>query len=222
MSFTLADLRSDTRFLVFGDSTNTTYGNTDLDRNINRWYNTGLVWVLSSNGEWQVNGEVATSDLVADQREYILPTDILKLNKIFIKPTTSSDYLEAKQRDKSAIHLDDSLYLPYPPEFDLLDNSIFVYLDTDITAVTDGIKITYQTELTELVETTDAPNLAEPFKRLLSLGAALDYCLAFEVNTKIRNLKALIDEVKQELINFYANRSTVKPIRLEPSQENYY
>ena len=221
MAFTLENLRADARYFVFGNSTNTDYGNTDLDRNINRWYNTVLGWVLSSNGEWQVNGEVATSDLVADQREYILPTDILKLNKIFIKPTSSSDYLEATQRDKSAIHVDDSLYLPYPPEFDLFDNSMFVYLDQDITAVTDGIKITYQTNLTELAETSDAPNLAEPFKRLLSLGAALDYCLANEVKGKAKNFKVMIDETKQELIDFYANRSTVKPIVIEPSKENY-
>lgn len=221
MAFTLTNLRSDARFLVFGNSTNTDYGDTDLDRNINRWYNTVLGWVLSSNGEWQVNGDIATTDIVVNQREYVLPTDCLKVNKIFIKPTSTSEYLEAYQRDLSAIHEDNDTYKPFPPEFDLLDNSIFIYIDSDITAVTDGIKLVYQTDLTELTA-TDAPNLAEPFKRLLSLGAALDYCIANEMGGKAKNLKVMIDETKKELLDFYATRSTAKPVVITPINHNYF
>jgi len=221
MAFILTNLRSDARFLVFGNSSNTDYGDTDLDRNINRWYNTVLAWVLSANGEWQVNGEIATADTVAGQREYILPSDCLKVNKIFIKTATGSEYLEAKQRDLSAVHEDTDYYKPFPPEFDLLDNSIFIYTASDITAVTDGIKIVYQTDLTELTA-SDAPNLAEPFKRLLSLGAALDYCIANEVSSKAKNLKVMIDETKKELLEFYATRSTAKAVLIEPVNTNYY
>lgn len=220
MAFNLVNLRSDARYLVFGNSSNTDYGDTDLDRNINRWYNTVLGWVLSANGEWQVNGEIATTDILVNQREYILPTDCLKVNKVFIK--RGSEYLEAKQRDLSAVHEDNDTYKPFPPEFDLLDNSLFIYIDGDITAVTDGIKIIYQTELTELSGATDAPNLAEPFKRLLSLGAALDYCLANEVSGKAKNLKVMMDETKKELLEFYATRSTAKPVLIEPVKTNYY
>ena len=221
MAFNLVNLRSDARYLVFGNSTLTDYSDTDIDRNINRWYNTVLGWVLSANGEWQINGEIATADTVAGQREYILPSDCLKVNKIFIKTSATSDYLEGKQRDLSAVHEDTDNYKPFPPEFDLLDNSIFIYTDSDITAVTDGIKIVYQTDLTELSSTL-APNLAEPFKRLISLGAALDYCVANEVSSKAKNLKVMIDETKKELLEFYATRSTAKPVMIEPININYY
>jgi len=222
MSFQLSDLRSDARYFVFGDSTKTAYGDTDLDRNINRWYESILSEIFAVNGEWQVNGDIATCDLVADQNEYPLPTDILKLNKVYIKPTSTDDYLEATQRDLSEVHEDNSTYNPTTPEFDLLDNSIFVFLSDSIVDVTDGLKIVYQKDLTELSETTDAPNISEPFKRLLSMGAAFDYCLANELNNKAKSLKVMIDEAKASLVDSYANRSTVKPTILEPEKQNYY
>ncbi|GAB1444171.1 hypothetical protein MASR2M39_30170 [Ignavibacteriales bacterium] len=75
--------------------------------------------------------------------------------------------------------------------------------------------------MTELSSTL-APNLAEPFKRLISLGAALDYCVANEVSSKAKNLKVMIDETKKELLEFYATRSTAKPVMIEPININYY
>jgi hypothetical protein len=224
MAFNLTNLRSDTRFLIFNDSTNTLYADTDLDRNANRWYNTGVVWVLTANGEWQVNGEIATTDLVAGQREYILPGDILKLNEVYIKTTSDqSEYVKMKQRDPINVDIDIENYHPYPPEFDLLDNSMFIYiLEDSITDVTAGFKIHYQSDITELSTGTDKPNLAEPFKRLLTYGSAYDYCMANEMWSKCKILEKQIEIIKNDMLDFYASRSTVKSAILEPKQENYY
>lgn len=220
MAFNLTNLQSDARYLVFGDSTNTAYGETDLNRNINRWYNTILAWVLSANGEWQVNGEFADTDLVALQREYILPTDLLRLNEVYIKTTSTGDYIKATQRDLSNISSYNEDYYPTSPEFDLLDNSLFIYTpEATIGAVTDGLKLVYQKDLTELTGTS-APNLSEPFKRGISIGAALDYCIANEMNNKAKSLKILLDELKPELLKFYSNRT--KNNILTPAEENLY
>jgi hypothetical protein len=221
MSFNLLNLRSDARYLVFGDSTNTAYGDTDLDRNINRWYNTILAWILGANGDWQVNGDFVTTSIVALQREYILPTDLLKLNEVYIKSTSTGDYLKATQKDLSALQHNED-YHPITPEFDVLDNSLFIYTPEDtIGAVTDGLKIVYQKNLTELSNTTDAPNLSEPFKRGISIGAALDYCIANEMNAKAKSLKVLLDELKQELLSYYSTKSTAREIILQPAEENF-
>jgi len=222
MSFNLVNLRSDARYLVFGDSTNTVYGDTDLDRNINRWYNTVIAWILTANGDWQVNGEIATTNLVSGQREYLLPTDILKLNEVYIKPVSTGNYLKSKQKDLANIATDNDTYVPSYPQFDLLDNSIFIYTqDGVINTVTAGLKVIYQKDLTELTGTS-APNLAEPFKRLLSIGAAFDYCIANEMYSKAKGLKVIMDETKTELLGFYADRSTARDIKLEPKEENLY
>ena len=230
MSFNLANLRSDARYLVFGNSTNTEYGDTDLDRNINRWYNTILSWILSVNGDWQVNGDYATTSIVALQREYILPTDLLKLNEVYIKSTTTGDYLKATQRDLSALEYNED-YKPATPEFDVLDNSLFIYTPEDtIGAVTDGLKLVYQKNLTELSNTTDAPNLSEPFKRAISIGAAMDYCDANEMWNKASKLEIRLygnpskkdsTGVKGELKEYYSNKSTAREVRLITAEENY-
>lgn len=228
--FNLPNLRSDTRFLVFGDSTNTEYDDTDLDRNINRWYETVISWILSANGDWQVNGEISITNLKVGQREYIVPTDILKLNKLYIKSTSSGEYIEAKQRDISSIHVDNEKYHPATPEFDLFDNSIFIYIPEDtITDVTGGLKFIYQTDITELTG-TNSPNIAEPFKRLLSFGPALDYCEANELWGKAKKFSNRIygdptvkkDEgLKGDLLKYYSNRSTAKKIKLAPKRKNF-
>ncbi len=222
MAFVLTNLRSDARFLIFGDSTITTYGDTDLDRNIDRWYQTGIAWVLKANGKWQVKGEIATTDIVAGQREYLLPGDILKLNEVYIKTVSNqADYAKAVERDPIQVNVEPESYHPNPPEFDLLDNSIFIYIpEASITGVSTGLKIHYQSNLTTLTA-SDAPDLAEPFKRLLSVGAVYDYCFANEMWKKATEALNQISIIKNDLIEFYVSRSTVARNRITFKQENY-
>lgn len=217
----LENLRSSVRFAVFGDSTDTSYGDTDLDRNINLWYKTGIAWALQINGDWQVNGEIATASIVADQREYALPSDTLKLNEVYIK--TSTEYVKAIQRDAKNISVEpDGGYYPDTPEFDLMDESLFIYLpENTIKAVTNGIKIHYQTEITELSADADAPNLIEPFERLLITGAAYEYCVANGIS-KAEQFKRDTAELKNDLELSYSTRSTVRRIKINPQVDNNY
>ena len=226
MAFNLTTLQADARYFAMGNSSATQYGATDLNRNINRWYNEVVAEILKANGDWQINGEIATTNIVAGQREYILPTDILKLNEVYIKTAVSSEYEKAKQIDafNKPQELDQATYGYYPeiPEFDINDNSLFIYTnETTIGNSTAGLKIHYQVDITELSGSTDAPNIAEPFKRLISLGAAFDYCVANSMDSKANSLKVLIDEKKKDVLEFYANRSTVKGLRIVPKQTNY-
>lgn len=220
MSFTLTNLISDAKFFVFGDSSNTQYGDTDIKRNINRWYNTGLSWILQANGDWQIEGEKATTDLVASQSDYALPSDIIKLNEVYIK-YDSGDYVKAIQRDPANNDQDPDSDYYSAPEFDLMDNSIYIYLPVTVPNMTAGLKIHYQTDITELSGSSDVPNISEPFKRLLSVGSAYDYCIANEMWNKAKKLEDLIKLIKTDLLEYYANRSTAKPIQLITKQTNY-
>lgn len=223
MAFSLTNLRSDIRYLIFNDSTNTLYADTDIDRNINRWYNNAIGSLLKVNGEWQVNGEVATTDLVASQREYTIPADTMKVNEVYIKSTSSGEYVKARQRDPLNVDIEPEEYHPYPPEYDLLDNSFFIYIaEESITDVTAGLKIHYQSDVTELSTGTDKPNLAEPFKRFLTYGAGYDYAIANEMWNKAKVFENLMAITKAEMLEFYATRSTVKRVRLIPADENNY
>lgn len=228
----LTTIRQDIRFMLFGDNTNTAYSDTDLDRNVNSWYKRVLGWILASNGDWQVNGDYATTDIVIGQREYILPTDILKLNEVYIKSTATGEYVKATQRDIINVQDYPEDYHPSTPEFDLMDNSIFIYTpEATITAVTDGIKAYYQANLTELSGATDVPNIPEIFIRIISIGAAIDYCLSQEMWNRAKKFENRIygdptvrDDkgMKGELMDFIASRSLTKQPTITPAEENLY
>lgn len=226
----LSNLRSDIRFLIFKDSTDTSYSDTDIDRNVNHWYRTILGWIFAANGDWQVNGEYADTDIVANQREYILPADTLKINEVYIKGTTGGIYVKATQRDIQNVEDYPEDYHPLTPEFDLVDNSLFIYLpEANITNVTDGIRLYFQTEITELT-TSDKPNIADVVVRALSYGAVVDYCLAEEMWNKASMYQKLlgVDQplvdsgLKKEIKDFYAKRSLTKEPTLTPVEENLY
>ena len=67
------------------------------------------------------------------------------------------------------------------------------------------------------------PGFVSNFHRILSLGASLDYCIAFmsdEVN-KINSIRAEINALKKELKNFYGTRHRDFPTRISPRKRDY-
>lgn len=236
MAFDLQTIQADARYIALGNSTDTSYGATDLNRNINRWYWRCIGWAIKVNGDWQVKGAVATTDIVISQRDYSLPTNIIRLNEVYIKYQTSGEYYKAKQRDPKMIVPEPDQatcgYFPTLPEFDIFDNYIKIYTpDSTIAAVTAGLKIHFQKELTELSGNTDEPDLPEIVRRIISTGAALDYCIANGIYNKAKKLENSIfgdptvkndNGMKAELEEHYANRSTNNPAILTPEEENLY
>lgn len=228
---TLSELRSAVRFKIFRDSSDTTYSDTDLDRNLNQWYRTALMWAIQVNGEWQVNQDMATTDIVADQRKYALPTDILKLNEVYIKYANQPEHVRAYQRDPKVMKQFDSSeptqsdygYFPPQPEFDLSDNAMFIYLPvTEIESVTDGLKIYYQTELTALSATDDEPNMPEAVQNLLIEGTSFEFYDSAEMfNKRDRAEKRIYNFLKPDLEKLYSERSTVKRYKINPVRKNY-
>jgi hypothetical protein len=192
----------------------------------------GLIWIFETQGGWQISGDYATTKIETGQREYVLDNaTALKINKIEIKPTAAStEYIKATKIDSSQIPGDEENYHPAVPEYDLMDNSIFIFLPNDIEEVTAGIKLYFQKELTDLSGTTDEPIIPEPFVRLLSAGSALDYCYANEKWKKAAELEKVIGHLdpykstglKADLQTFFANRAETTPAILTPKTQNLY
>lgn len=235
----LTTLRSDARYLVFGDSTNTQYSNTDLDRNLNKAYAEIIALAISVNGDFQVNGNVVTTDLIANRSDYDLPTGLFKISEVRIKPTASStEYLIAKKRDPKEVSVDMEAYKPENPEFDLIDIKgtlkIIFYWCNDFEAVTDGIEFYIQEEITQLAGTSDCPKLPVFAQEFLTIKAAQVFCEANEMFNKGTLLerklfgdpsspsedgrKGLAGRIK----DYYASRSNVEPVVITPKRNNYY
>ncbi len=227
---TLTDLKARARFAVFADSTNTQYADPDLEDSIDEWYRTVIGWILPASGGWQVNGDIFTADIKAGQREYPFPSDLILLDKVYIQPSVNDEMVEANQRDLSDIHNYYGNYVPENPEFDTFDNSLFIYIPYDIiTDVPGGLQVVGQTDITSL-SANDTPNLPSAFQKILYKGAAMDYCNANEMYNKAASLLKDIYGVdgtgetsglKKELLKLIASRAMIKPVVMEPEEQNF-
>jgi hypothetical protein len=151
--------------------------------------------------DWDFQGEVATTSLVANQQEYVFPTDILKIKRIEIT-YDGSTWVEARPEDinereydsGSVARINDN-YDQGEPKYDLMDNSLFIK-PVPTTAVTSGLKIWYEKLVTQLSADTDEPVIPRPFHKGLTYGAAKDY---FEKNLEKEGMTSKLNNANQNL-----------------------
>lgn len=163
----------------FSKSDSTSYPDIDIDASINRYYDIFVTEIIEAMDGWDFQGEVATTDLVEDQQEYVFPSDILKIKRIEVTfdGTTweNVQFMDINERgratDTTSIGNDFSTSEPYA---DTHDSSLFLY-PIPSAAVSGGLKIWYEKLPTQLSAATDEPKIARPFHVGLAYGAAKDY-----------------------------------------------
>jgi hypothetical protein len=223
----------------------TSYTDADKHASMTRWAHIITEEIIDAQDDWDFQGEIATANLVANQREYTFPTDILKIKRIELK-LDGSNWYPANWIDESEIGTSIASESDITENFDntkpyvaLLDKSFFIYSGT-ITAVTGGIKIWYSeeivgvdtngTDITSFSADTDKSNLAEFAQMALVCGAVLDFADRYEnVNLAARmNLRlygnsggrpadsASMGGLMGRIRNFYSRRIQDKKIVLQP------
>lgn len=220
-------LRNWTRFIT---NTNTsTYTNADLDASLNMYYQLFVTEILDAMDGWDFQGEVATSDLVANQQEYVFPVDILRIKRIEVTYDGSSwkraEQFDINQRkeatDASSISRDFSKYQPYA---DMYDNSVFLYPTPDAN-VTGGIKIWYEKQVDPLVNDTDSPVFTETFHKGLCHGAAKDYFTKYsEKNGNTNKLVQATNDLNEYIARmkaFYRKKTPDFSYTITPNAVSY-
>ena len=179
-STTSTGLIEDARW--WSETNTTSYPSVDVKRSINKWYQELFADVLLSMDEWDVGGEIATASLVANQQEYTWPSDLLRIKRMEVTYDGTTwtrvypfDIQETSESIATQANIN-TAFVASAPRYDAHDNSIFLFPVPTATS-TNGLKIWYEKEITELSSDSDEPNIAEPFQRLLSIGAAYDYAL---------------------------------------------
>ncbi|NCD23666.1 MAG: hypothetical protein EOL90_12120, partial [Spartobacteria bacterium] len=91
----IKQLRADTRFQL-GNITSSEYSDLNLDRQIDKYYKKAIEIALRASGEWEVSGEVATTNIISGQQEYVLSTDtrLLTLKRIEVNLSGGTDTWE--------------------------------------------------------------------------------------------------------------------------------
>lgn len=203
-------------------------------RNINLHYYDAVTDILSSQSNWEwddtntTDYPIGTTNLVASQKDYSLPSDFLKLLRVEVKDASGA-YRQVQQFDeqqiKNGLGLSEFMKTDgLPIYYREIANAIELYPAASAATVTltAGLKVYYQRSQAEFT-TNDAgssPGFAAPFHRLLSIGAAYDY--AFSKTLPIATpLKQRLEEMRQSLKEYYSTRNReVKP-KMQPVPRNY-
>lgn len=220
-------LRNFTRFIT--DTDTVTFTDADLDASLNMYYDLFCTEILDSMDEWDFQAEIATSDLVASQQEYVLPTDILKIKRVEVTYDWSNWY-KAEPMDVNEVgHATDTTsisnhFIASEPYFDIMDTSLMLY-PIPTANVTAGIKIWFEKLETQLSADTDEPNIARPFHKGLCYGAAKDYfekyidigSNATKAQTAGSNLETYIQRAKV----FYRKKHQDRPYNVSSYDADY-
>jgi hypothetical protein len=224
-TLTLTTLRAQARFLALGDSASTSFSDDDTLVAANDAYQDLVVLAFRSAGDWQFRGNnKATTSITASTRSYALPTDVLRVSRVEIKYPSGDEYRKATQIDSAQLDTALDEYTTDEPQFDLVEGylEIFVHDKTaSISAVTSGILVYHDDDITALSGASDAPEIPQPFARLMAAKMAHYYCLGHEMFNKAAALSNEILKLEAEFIKFIANRSEAKKLSLRPRREDY-
>lgn len=226
MATTLTNLRALARYYATGDSTATNFNDADTLVALNGRYQDAFLTATSADGDFEFNGDGSQSiSITSGTRSYSLATDLFKVSRVEIKyDGSSTDYEDAKQITGNSMEEGKDSYTASPPEFDLMAKKIEIFVSdqtVNIKAVTNGIKVYYQKELTELSAGSDAIIFPDVFSRYIAIGAAIDFC---GVNTLVSRLNWLTSEytkAENKLIEYVANRNNAKKSSLSFKKEDY-
>lgn len=226
-------LLQDIDFICETDSTS--YPTDDKVRNGNRWLYKAVIWAIRANRFWQYDDSnhtdhpIVTADLVGGQQDYTVPTTLMKLNRVEVKDS-SGDYRLLKHVDESEINQAMTEFREtngLPRFYDMVGESIFLYPAPDANNVTTsgGLKLHFIREVDAFTssDTTQEPGIAEPFHRIVSLGAAYDWLVVHSTQDKADRVRQEIEQMKNEMYEFYNDLNTqVKPhIRPLHRQEDF-
>lgn len=214
------------------ESDSTSFPLADKLRLINKWMLRIGLWIWRSQGDWKfddLNATTlprATQSLVADQRDYSMPTGILSIEKVQVK-NSSGDWINLEHKDLSEYIYEDPDNGPSgtPQFYDLEGYSII--LDpapaTGSVTLTAGLRVFLSRQITKF-DNTDAassPGFEEQFHDMIVKGVSYDYCRAHSISDKLVPLRTDIAELKQELNEFYGTRNRTDHPKLRRREQSY-
>jgi len=185
--------------------------------------------------EWDFQGTVAYSNLVANQQAYPWATDILKIKRIEVDYDGDGDYVVAEPFDSSthkgtiATSAEiNKIFSKDSPKYDAFNNSAFLYPVPD-TAYNSALIVWYENRVAQFssmstgFSTTVVGNSAEPafdraFHRILSVGSTLDFARRRQIDSLItyceRELYIPKVGLFDRLRKFYGTRTADKKFRV--------
>lgn len=208
-----------------------------IKRYINEGYKYAAMVVLSAMDQWDFQGQISTANLVANQREYVFPSNLLRITRIEAKFDGTNWVKLQKLQENTA-------RMPLSSETDItnsfssvsggaffkdFDRSFWIYSGT-ISSVTSGLKVWYQEDITELSSDADVPVLEPAFHRALSLYAAKVWAAKHEDTRLLNSIREELGERQMngmytgmlgKMQEYYAKRESEAAPRMKARREKF-
>jgi hypothetical protein len=231
---TYAELVTDTRFLAGGVSSND-YTAALVNVGLNAWYQKVVTMVLQAQDEFDFDDinhtdfPILTTSLVANQQDYSIPAaeKVLKVKRVEVTYNGTNWYkaepIDVNERGLAtdSTSVNNSFYTT-KPYYDIQYNSIFLYPIPTANS-TNGLKIWWSREIDEFTtgDTTQEPGLDEPFHRMLSIGAALDWEISRKPDgPRARKLQEMMADYEARLYRYYGHKQQDRNYTLKPAYRN--
>ena len=190
---TLTELQASARRKISFNLTSAGYSDANLNASLNEWYRTVFGWALLASGIWELSGDVYTTNLVADQAAYALPSNLIYISRVEIFYAGASGYVKSTRLDDK--ETDNSLQNDVlvgqseaRPVHRFLGNNVILRPIPDENK-TSGLAIILAEDVTSLSTGSDVPDLNPLIHRAVALGGALDYAVTQEMYRKSRELR---------------------------------
>lgn len=221
-------LIQDITFLTGANTTD--YATSDRTRNINAWYYKVVLWIWKSCAGWEFDDSnlttqpIATTTIVDGQRDYSVPTNALKIIAVDVK-NSDGNYVRMKYLDekriKSSLQDEDA---SFPSHYYILGNQVILYPKPDSSLVTTsaGLRLWLgrQVDAFTAADTTQEPGFDIQFHRILSLGASYDWAIKKD-KANAAAIRAEIEQLKDELFDWYGEKLTEQRTIIMPPRRNY-
>lgn len=222
----------DIDFIINTDSTS--YPIAQKTRNINRRYDEVVSLILQSDGRWKWDDTnnaaqpTTTINLVDGTQAYAIPdTTYLTVNRVEVKDINGNYYLLAPIHEKEIPQALSEFQKTAgrPIYYEKVGGFVNLYPKPSSSAVTTsaGLKVYHQRDASYFAstDTTKVPGFAAPFHRILSFGAAMDYCIANSLAGKISILQPLITKMESDMMTFYTERDRTEQTHFALRREDY-
>lgn len=202
----------------------------DKLRLINKWYLRVAMWIWKAQNTWQFDDKNATTlpravtTLVANQRDYSIPTTALSVERVEVKDT-GGNWQTLDRKDK--VYFENGLdneSAGLPLYWDVEGYSVIIHPKPTSSFVTlaSGLRLFVSRQVTEFTKSDAAiePGFEEQFHDFLSKGPSFDFALAKQMYDKANILKGEIAGLRVDLEDFYRRRDTKHP-RMNPRKSSY-
>lgn len=216
---TLSDITNKISFLTGANTTN--YTNADRLININTWYNKFHSIILSSQDDWDFHDKnkttypFLTTNLIASQQDYQLPTTILKIKRVEAKlDGTNWDKFTKFDINQTANPTDSTSvsnnFDATDPYYDVDSGSLFLY-PIPTANVTGGLKVWIHETVTEFTSSdltagTAVPGFDVLFHEYLAYGPSYDWAVRKNANSAERFKRELL-EIEERARDFYGSKN---------------